>query len=116
MAAGDGPPSTRKEYAAVRNMEVPGERAAVSGKAANGGRGAAAPTDTFTGASAAAKRGAGPFVIGQTPACTTPQAGDMRKKRRNASRALVPRPPRRAILLFPFSPQGGRGGSKWRSH
>ncbi len=28
MAAGDGPPSTRKEYAAVRNMEVPGERAA----------------------------------------------------------------------------------------
>lgn len=44
MAAGDGPPSTRKEYAAVRNMEVPGERAAVSGKAANGGRRAAAPT------------------------------------------------------------------------
>ena len=67
MAAGDGPPSTRKEYAAVRNMEVPGERAAVSGKAANGGRGAAAPTDTFTGASAAAKREGSPFDDFQNP-------------------------------------------------
>ena len=51
-----GPPSTRKGYAA-----------AVSGKAANGGRRAAAPTGPFIGASAAAKRGAGPFDNRQKP-------------------------------------------------
>ena len=51
-----GPPSTRKGYAA-----------AVSGKAANGGRRAAAPTGSFIGASAAAERGAGPFDNHQNP-------------------------------------------------
>ena len=87
-----GPPSTRKGYAA-----------AVSGKAANGGRRAAAPTSPFIGASAAAKRGTGPFDNLQNPRSNY-AAGKRHAYPEEApfARPLVPRPPAGAVLPFLF--------------